>query len=190
MRDVVIVDDDIREIVHQILREIEGEVIAIRFVGSGLLEAIGFPEVFPCLELVMECCNWYNKSERYINTRSGEVLVNINREVIMVMLRIPSVEVYGDWSIEKALANFDQNKREYRNNIARDWLLNPEKGGSYLPRPLRKDHLFREVRDITVMLNKVKGSPIDTNWEDWMHIFLRAILDVGNAIDWAEIIAK
>lgn len=95
MKDTTIVDDDIREIVSR-LRKLVDEAMSIKIVESGLLEAAGFLDVIPCPELAIEFRNRYCKAKRCIKIKSGEVLVNVDRTVIMTTLRIPPVEIYGD----------------------------------------------------------------------------------------------
>lgn len=99
-------------------------------VRSGLVEAAAFPLAAPCPDLVIACTNRYDVENRCIRTSSGEMLVDINRETIIVAMQIPHKESYEDWSIETSYDFFFEKKSKYRRVIAINWLLKVQKGGS------------------------------------------------------------
>lgn len=59
---------------------------------SGLIEAATFPLAAPCLDLVIVCMNRYDAENICIRTSNGELLVGINREIIMATMGIPHKE--------------------------------------------------------------------------------------------------
>lgn len=65
-----------------------------------------------------------------------------------------------------------------------------QKGGSRLPRPLTSEHLIPMIRDLVILLSRVKGNSHSFYWEDWMYLFIQVTLDKNQFIDWGTIIAK
>lgn len=120
----------------------------------------------------------------------GEALVYINRQVVLASLRISDAKAYGDWNISKAMAKFNENKKDYNSIIAHNWLRKLEKGGSHLLRPLKMDHLIKDVGNMVSLLNRMKGNTLDVLWEDQMYSFIQAILHDEKYVDWAKVIAK
>lgn len=129
-----------------------------KIVRSGLVEAVAFPLIVPCPDLVVACMNRYDAENRCIRTNNGELLVGINRETVMVEMGIPHKESYEDWSIGTSYAFFSKQKSVYRSVIAINWLLKVQKGGSWLPKVLTREHFITEVQDIVILLNRLKGN--------------------------------
>lgn len=67
-----------------------------RIVKSGLVEAITFPIATPLQMLVLECMNMYDAEHRCIRNVNGEVLLKIDREIVMATMVIPHKEPYED----------------------------------------------------------------------------------------------
>lgn len=70
-----------------------------KIVKSGLIEVVSFPTTAPCPDLVIACINRYVVDNRCIRTSSGQFLVDIHRETVVVAMGIPHKEPYEDWSI-------------------------------------------------------------------------------------------
>lgn len=83
--------------------------------------------------------NRYDVSNKCIRTSNGELLVEINREIVMVAIVIPHKDSHEDWSIVTTYAFFSEKKRTYKSVIARNWLLKVQKGGSRLPNLLQEN---------------------------------------------------
>lgn len=94
-----------------------------RIVDSGLIEASVFPSTIQCPELVLECMNKYDTKHRCIRNANGGILLNVNRETIMVVFKIPAKEPYEDWTITTLYGFFSEKKTQYISVIARNWLL-------------------------------------------------------------------
>lgn len=65
-----------------------------RIVDSDLIEAVVFPLALQCPKLVLECMNPYDTYHTCIKDANGGVLLNVERETIMVVFKIPSHEAY------------------------------------------------------------------------------------------------
>lgn len=70
-----------------------------KIVRSGLIEADAFPLSAPCPDLVIACINRCDVESRCIRTSNGELLVGINREIVMATMGILHKESYEVWSI-------------------------------------------------------------------------------------------
>lgn len=133
---------------------------------SGLLEAAAFPRTVSCVELVLECMHHYDKGNRCIRKNDGEVLLSIDRQTVMAAMGIPHREPYEDWTIGKSYGIFFEKKQYYRTMIAWNWLLRFQKGGSRLSRPLTREHLITAIRNLVILLRRVKGNSHSFHWED------------------------
>lgn len=91
-----------------------------KIVKSGLVEAIAFPLTASCQDLVLASMNRYGSKNRCIRTSDGEVLVHINREMVMAIMGIPHKEEYEDWTIGNSYTYFSEKKSKYRSVIARN----------------------------------------------------------------------
>ena len=60
---------------------------------------------------------------------------------------------------------YGDRKKYYDSIIAQTWLLKPAEGGSRLPKPLTIEHFIREIVDIVLLLNRVKGNDYAFHWE-------------------------
>lgn len=74
--------------------------------------------------------------------------------------------------------------------IPRNWLLKIQKGGSRLPRSLTREHFIAEVRDIVILLNRLKWNAHAFYWEDWMNFYIQVMLNGSAYLDWGQVIAK
>lgn len=144
---------------------------------SGLLEAAAFPIIAPCPELILDCNNHYDKVNKCIRRNNGEVLLSIERGIVMVAMGIPHQEPYEGWTIGKSYGIYSDKKQYYRTIIAQNWLLKYQKGGSRLPRPLTHEHLIPEIRDLVIMLSRIMGNSHSFYWEDWMYFFIQVALE-------------
>jgi len=160
-----------------------------KIVDSGLVEAAAFPQSILCPELVQECINRYDPQNRCVKNANGDVLFSVNRQTLMSVMKIPHKGAYSNLDITSSNGYFSEKKPTYKSVIARNWLLKFQKGGSRLPRPLTRDHLIQEVRDIVVLLNRLRGNQHAYYWEDWMYFFIQVVLQGEQYLDWAEIIA-
>lgn len=158
-------------------------------VDSGLIEGVSCLPTLQYPKLVLECINRYDAVEKCIRDANGGVLLNVNKETIMVVFKIPTQEAYENWTINTSYDNFSEKKPQYTSVIARNWLLKFQKSGSKLTLPLTQKHMIKEVRDIVILLHKVKRSQHAFFWEDWMYFFIQVILDQNKYIDWASMIA-
>lgn len=70
-----------------------------KILDSGLVEAVSFPPVVLCPELVWECMNKYDHAQRCIKGENGEFFLKINWETIFVVMKIPEKEHYEDWTV-------------------------------------------------------------------------------------------
>lgn len=116
--------------------------------------------------------NRYDASNRCIRANNGDMLVRIDKEIVMATIGIPHKEPYEDWSIGTSYAFFSEKKSVCWSVIARNWLLKIHKGGSRLPKPLTREHFITEVRDIVILLNRLKGNSHAFSWEDWMYFYI------------------
>lgn len=126
---------DLRDFLERAKKPEAGPMME-KIVRSGLVEAATFLLAAPCPDLVIACMNRYDVANRCIRTSSGEMLVDINMETVMVVMGILHKESYEDWSIGTSYAFFSEKKSKYRSVIVRNWLLKVEKGGSRLSKPL------------------------------------------------------
>lgn len=85
-------------------------------------------------------------------------VVKIDRETVMAAMGIPHKELYENWSIDTSYSFFSEKKSTYKSVIARNCLLKLQKGSSRLSKPLTREHFITEVRDIVVLLNRLKGN--------------------------------
>lgn len=161
-----------------------------KIVRSGLIKAAAFPIVAPCPNLVIACMNKYDVDNRCIRTSSGELLVEISRETVMAAMGTPHKESYENWSIGTSYVFFFEKKSTYRSVIAINWLLKVQKGGSQLPKPLTREHFIAEVRDIVILLNRLKGNSHSFYWKDWMYFFIQVLLAGEKFLDWVQVIAE
>lgn len=189
LKDTFLIDEDMNKLLARFSKPNPGSITK-KVVNSGLLQAASFPELVLCPELVLECRNRYDVTQRCIRTYLGEVLVYINRVTIMGALRILPPEVYEAWTISLSDTKFSVDPNTFNNAIAKNWLLTPKKGISRFPHPLTRDHMIPEIKDVITLLNKVKGNQHAFYWENWMYFFIQTILsDKNKHINWAEIIA-
>ena len=70
------------------------------------------------------------------------------------------------------MARFLEQENVYRNTIAKSWTEAFYKGGSRLPKTLKKKKMIIEVQDIMVMLHRICGSPDVFVFEDWMYFYI------------------
>ena len=63
-------------------------------------------------------------------------------------------------------------------------------GGSRLPKPLKIKHFIKEIEDIVLLMNRVKGNDHAFHWESWMYLFIQKIVEGEKFIDWADLIAE
>lgn len=113
-----------------------------KIVKSGLVEVAPVLLVAPCLDLVMASMNRYDIENICIRTSNDELLVNINKEIVMETMGIPHKDEYEDRTIGNSYAYFSKKKNKYKSVIARNWLLKIQKGGSQLPKPLTREHFI------------------------------------------------
>lgn len=161
-----------------------------KILKSSLVEVDAFLIVTPCSDLVMACMNRYDTENRCIKTSNGELLVSINREIVMVAMGIMHKDKYEDFTIGNSYAYFLEKKTKYRSVIARNLLLKVQKGGSQLPKPLTREHFIIEVLDIVILMNRVKGNSHSFYWEDWMYFFIQVLLSSDRYLDWSQVIAE
>lgn len=89
-----------------------------KIVNGGLIEAAAFPTIVQCPELVLECINRYDLEHMCIRYTEGGVLLNINRETIMAIMKILLKEPYEDWTIDSSYGFFHEKKATYRFKVA------------------------------------------------------------------------
>ena len=125
-----------------------------------------------CLELVIECAKHYDPSSKCVKKISGEVVVKINRASVYLALKIPHKESDEPWTFEEAEHLYVDRKKSYDSIVAQSWLLKPEESDSRLPKPLIIEHFIKEIVDIVLLLNKIKGNDHAFHWETWMYFFI------------------
>ena len=57
--------------------------ITEKLLGSGLVEAVGFPVAMQAPELILECINHYNPDTKQILLPDQTVLISIDRQAIV-----------------------------------------------------------------------------------------------------------
>lgn len=57
-----------------------------------------------------------------------------------------------------------------------------------MSRPLTREHMIQEVRDLIILLNGVKENQNSFLWEYFTYFFIQVVFDKEKFIDWAEII--
>ena len=126
--------------------------------SSGLLEVATFSSAIGCPKLVVECENHYDPNSRCIKKISREVVVRINRVSVYSTLKIPHKEPYEPWTFKEAKCLYADRKKNYDSIVAQSWLLKPFEGGSRLPKPLTIEHFIRDIVEIVLLINRVKGN--------------------------------
>lgn len=117
--DTAFVQDELDNFLERAKNPIANSMMG-KIVHSGLVEAATFPIAAPCPELVYACMNRYDASNRYIRANNGDMLVRIDREIVMAAIGVPHKESYEDWSIGTSYAFFSEKKSVYRSVIARN----------------------------------------------------------------------
>ena len=189
IRDTFLVNKSLPDIVER-EKHPQSSPIYHKLAESGLLEATTFPAAITYPELILECANHYDPILRCIKKASGEVILKINRTSINSAYRIPHREPYEPWTFEEAERLYAEMKNSYDNKIAQSWLLKPVEGGSRLPKPLTIDHFMKEISNIVLLLNRVKGNEHAFHWESWMYFFIQKIVEGVKFIDWSDLIAE
>ena len=95
----------------------------------------------------------------------GEVIVRINRTNVCSALAIPHKEPYEPWAFEEAERLYTEKKKSYDSVVAQSWLLKPLEGGSRLSKPLTIEHFIKEIANIMLLLNRLKGNEHAFHWE-------------------------
>lgn len=95
LEDTSLVHEDLGDFLERAKNTQTGSLME-KILKSGLVEAATFPLVTVCLDLVMACMNRYNTENICIKTSNGELLVNINREIVMATMGIPHKDEYED----------------------------------------------------------------------------------------------
>lgn len=189
IRDTFLVNKSLPDIIEW-AKNVQSGPIYQKLVSSGLLEAVAFPPAIECPELVVEYANRYDPNTRCIKKVSGEVLVRISRTSVSAALRVPDKEPYKPWTFEEFEHLYHDRKKEYDNIVAQTWLLRPAEGGSRLLKPLMIEHFIREIVDIVLLLNMIKGNDHACHWESWMYLFILKIIEGEKFIDWADLITE
>ena len=68
--------------------------------------------------------------------------------------------------------------------------MKPIEGGSRLPKPLTIEHFIKEIADIILLLNRIKGNEHAFHWESWMYFFIQKIVEGAKFIDWSDLIVE
>ena len=188
-QDIFLVNKNLGELIEQ-AKNVQSSPIYQKLASSGFLEVVVFPLAIECPELVVECANHYDPNTRCIKEFSGEVLVRISETSVSSALRIPHKEPYEPWTFEKPEHLYCDRKKNYDSVVAQTWLLRPAEGGSRFPKPLTIEHFIKEIVDIMLLLNRVKGNARAFLWESWMYLFIQKIVEGEKFIDWADLIAE
>lgn len=57
-------------------------------------------------------------------------------------------------------------------------------------KPLTRENMIKDIRDMFLLSNRVKGNQHAFLWEDWMYFFIQVILGENSYIDWVKIIYR
>ena len=92
-------------------------------------------------------------------------MVKINRASISSALRIPHKEPYESHTFEQVECLYGDRMKDYDSNVSQSWILKLVEGGYRLPKPLTIEHFIRDIVDIMLLLNRVKGNDHAFYWE-------------------------
>ena len=59
-----------------------------------------------------------------------------------------------------------------------------------MPKPLTIEHFIKEIVDIVLLLNRIKGNDHAFHWESWMYLFILKIIEGEKFIDATDLIAE
>ena len=136
------------------------------------------------------CANHYDPDTRCIKKVLREVLVRINRSSVYLAFQIPHKEPYETQMFEELECLYVERKGSFDSNVAQSWLLKPIEGDSRLPKSLTIEHFIKEIANIVLLLNRIKGNEHAFHWESWMYFFIQKIVEGSKLIDWVEMIAE
>ena len=131
----------------------------------------------------------YNVPGGNILKRDGSVLLSINRETMSRLFHLEEQQ-FVDLTPALSMTRFSEKENIYRNTIAKSWTKVFYKGGSRLPKTLKKDQMTTQVQDIMVLLHRICGSPDVSIFEDWMYFYIQIVLKGSQFLDWVELIAS
>lgn len=101
----------------------------------------------------------------------------MNQEKIVSVFRILERDAYFEFTPSLFVTRFLEKADKHRNAIFRSWLIKPQRGGSRLPKSLNRDHVKPYIRDLIVLLHKVKGVVDSYLFMEWMYHFIQVILE-------------
>ena len=52
------------------------------------------------------------------------------------------------------------------------------------------EHFIKEIADIVLLLNRIKGNEHAFHWKSWMYFFIQKIVEGSKFIDWVDLISK
>ena len=157
-------------------------------LDSNFLISSTFPQALSCPELIHECISRYDITSQSILKRDCSVLLSVSREFVSKVFHLEE-HTFVDLTPTSSEAKFMETPNVYRNVIARNWTVTFYKGGSRLPKILKKDHMSSCVHDIIVLLHRIIGSPDVLLFQEWMYFFIQIVMEGTQFLDWAELIA-
>ena len=121
-------------------------------------------------------------------SEDGTTILSISRETVTSFLRL-TTNTFAVFSPTQAVAEYRATPSKFQNTLARKWIEVNYGGEFRLPKVITKDHMQPHIRDLVVMLHRVKGSTDVSLFEEWMFRYIEIILKGEQWMDWAEIIA-
>ena len=109
----------------------------------------------------------YNVSGGNILKRDGSVLLSVNREAMSRLFHLEEQQ-FVDLTPTLFMGIFLEKANIYRNTIVKSWTEAFYKGGSRLPKTLKKYQMTTQVWVVIVLLHRIFRSPNVFVFKDWM----------------------
>lgn len=152
-------------------------VISHNIVRSGLYAAASFPSTVRCLELIMECANYYNSDHRTIVSPEGKLLANFIADAIGEAFGIQATEKMLYKSKERSDNMYATSFDKCAKRINTTWMRKPKPPGAKLPKQIISEELKQEYCDLIMLLSRVNGSPQAYAFELWMFFYISVVLE-------------
>ena len=120
--------------------------------------------------------------------KDGSIFLSVNRETIPRLFSLEEKQ-FVDLTPTLSVARFLEQENIYRNTIAKSWTEFFYKGGSRLPKTLKKSQMTTQVQDIMVLLHRICGSSNVSIFEEWMYFYIQIVFKISQFLEWVELIA-
>ena len=140
-RSPIIVDTDLQGVdlgkVSERFCERLAQPFSIVVLYTNLLMSSTFPLTYPCPKIIQECIHTHNVSKGHILKKNGSVMLVVNRETVPRLFQLKE-QPFIDLTPVLFVARFAKKANDYKNVIEKIWTEYFYKGGSRLPKTLKK----------------------------------------------------